>query len=183
MDYEPKDISTLIRGLAGKLSWGGSNGHGSWLSLNFGEPSLRVRKPRRGSQQRRVDLRGEYWLWVELGKWKLVAEPGHVICTSDSSKAELSKAAAALDGLFLHAIEHSSAQVKTRFHFESGMVLLVSRHDDSEPEEELWYLYSPEMVLMCMPDGTLNVCAPHETREEGDEYRVELEIDLRGTAD
>src|SRR5436305_1318277 len=88
--------------LIGLPAWFVHQGYGSFLTLEFGAPHLRVREPRaaRGNVsekvkklflKRRVSVKGEWHLWIYCCQWR-VSDDGQEIAWSDSPDRKIAAA-------------------------------------------------------------------------------------------
>lgn len=129
-------------------------GFGSFLTLEFGEPHLCVREPRKpgpGSTpkhrkhyaRRLVTLRGDWHLWIYGCDWAIY-DRRKQIADSEASDRRIAQAAAILDG---QALEKAS------IHYRGGRLVVKSW----PPEYEAWLLYEPdERVLTLRADKTFS---------------------------
>src|SRR5689334_12556335 len=76
------DTTTVFAPLIGRLVWQVKRGVGSMLTMEFGEPHLRVHEPveplyRRSpkvvrlQRRRRVFPKGDWHFWIEYAAWKI----------------------------------------------------------------------------------------------------------------
>jgi hypothetical protein len=157
------NAQSLVREYFGPLRglpcWHVTAEYGSWLSLRFGQPHLKIREadPRarvKTMQRRAVFVEGDFLLWVELGAWQLM-HGAEVAFHSEQSRAYLRRAAARLDGQKLTHIKLSPGKPETEFTFDSGSTLVVRPADGAEPEESLWHVYSESKCLSLLAGGAL----------------------------
>lgn len=152
--------------LTTRPSWGISNSYGSWIRMNFGEPSLDVRDPApearsAAGRHRRVAVQGEYQLLVELADWTLEI-PNWPEVTSESSRRDVRRALARLEGQIITHVKLNSSPVTSVFGFDLGAVLSVASYEDAEPDFELWHLFHEGRELSLEASGLL-VVSDHET--------------------
>lgn len=158
-----KMIEKLIRPLYGYPCWGLSYSRQTNLSMNFGDPSLRIREPlltdsqspiaQKLASRRLVTVRGEWKLWIYCCYWKLTSTSG-TRTTGASSIRKIEQATSELSGQKLASISIDDGTGFTRFEFDLGCELECRRFD-RENEDELWSLYRPNgYVLSVHGNGT-----------------------------
>jgi hypothetical protein len=156
-------ISTTFWAVYGQPCWGLSYERQLNLSMNFGEPSLRVREPfhsnsksesvRRHFSRRTVRVRGQWWLWIYLCRWRL-SSGGLNLATGSSSLHRIQRALAELEGQKLVEVAVAPSTGATRFAFDLGCTLDCRRFG-RDTHDELWTLYKPNgYVLAGHGDGT-----------------------------
>jgi len=134
--------------LLGLPCWGVRRGYSSFLTLEFGNPSLFIREPfaatsesarvRRAFARRMVVVRGAWHLWVYCCDWR-VESSGKTIGDS-STPRRIDRAARELDGQKLLGITLRPKGARTRFIFDLGAVLETRPYDR---RSEQWMLYAP----------------------------------------
>lgn len=156
------EFMRALRRVFGKPCWGVQFGFLN-LSMNFGKPSLQVDEPKTVAPtrsqrvreifaQRRVTVRGQWWLWLQSCTWKLTSFNRTAYLSS--SKKRMEYAMASLDGQELVDVEISERTGATRFHFDLGDILDCRRVDAKEVTE-MWNLYQPDgRVLIAHTDGS-----------------------------
>jgi hypothetical protein len=103
----PTQIERVVRRLYGKPCWGVKPGFGSFLTLEFGKPNLEVREPlvaskaaservRQALARRRVQVHGEWHLWIYCCHWEVLS--GNKRVGDSSSKTKIRRAAEFLNG-------------------------------------------------------------------------------------
>lgn len=177
-------IEKSFQPLYGRPCWGLSYDRYLNLSMNFGDPSLRVREPyrtrsaseavQRMAARRLVTIRGEWWLWLHCCYWRLSGE-AHDLATGSSSLRRIQQAVSQLEGQALTAVTIESRTGASRFIFDLGCVLHCRRFE-RDSDEELWALYEPGgIVLSAHGDGNLDrrlgsdIEKPRQPVEEGAE--------------
>ncbi len=160
-----KAIERSFQLLYGQPCWGLRHDRNLNLSMNFGKPSLCVREPfstdskseavQRMAAQRRVTVRGEWWLWIYCCYWQLTAD-GLELATGSSSFKRIERATAQLAGQKLVSVAVKPETGATSFAFDLGCVLNCRRFD-RDTNAELWMLYKPSgYVLSVHGNGTFN---------------------------
>ncbi len=172
-------ISEAFRAVLGLPSWLVRKGHGSFITLEFGEPQLRVDEPRllpvfidggppkamvRGSH-----VFGQWHLWIYLCLWELKLETVELAhCESDD--VTIARALAVLNGQALASVEVNPVNGSTAFTFDLGCFLVTrpapADDSDGEPAEQ-WMLYQPlGEVLTLRSDGQYKLQAGNAPRDD-----------------
>jgi hypothetical protein len=149
-------FSRSFNPIYGRPWWGVRPGHGSFLTLEFGEPHLSVREPRDAPsdtssrvrkllERRNVTLRGDWHLWIYCCNWT-VREDGKIIGDSTSNR-RIKRAAEALDGQQLESFTFSHRGCRSSFVFDLGGVLETCPYDRAS---EQWLLYQPSGKVLTL---------------------------------
>lgn len=153
-------FESIFRNLYGKPCWGVKPGHGSFLTLEFGEPHLEIREPIIASKnaspeirahlaRRRVYVHGQWHLWINCCNWQVFS--GTECVGSSSSSTEIRRAAEFLDGQALTRFSISLPGGNCEFQFDLGASLRTQPYDT---ESEQWLLFEPSRtVLILRADG------------------------------
>lgn len=132
------------------------------LSINFGQPHLRIREPkevqtdkeniRNFFRLRQVTLRGDWLLWISDGYWKLSIKDFGVV-TSASAYKPKSMALSRLEGQKLIGASVHADTVATNLDFDLGAKLSI-RRTRIKSDDDIWSLYKPNgYVLSVRSDG------------------------------
>jgi len=132
------------------------------ISMNFGQPRLRIREPRRSgsaspnvrrlASRRLITVRGQWWLWCFCSRWTLRVESLPPVRSSGSQR-RIREALQQLDGQKLVQVDVASDTGRTRFAFDLGAVLETRDLDDDL--SDIWSLYKPDgRVLSVRGDGS-----------------------------
>jgi hypothetical protein len=157
-------VATHFRPLLGKPCWGVHYDRPLNLSLKFGDPHLDIQEPyesrstsevvRKLFARRLVTVRGRWWLWIYLARWRLMLGDERVVKWT-SPKRALANALSDLDGQKLIRVEVDRHTGVTRFDFDLGASLEVWRLRRKDTRKDLWLLYKPNgYVLSVRGDGT-----------------------------
>jgi hypothetical protein len=156
-------VQARFQALYGLPCWNVRPGYGSFLTMEFGDPHLKIREPReapdrslpvqRANARRQVTIRGEWHLWIYCCQWhvyrgdKLIGESA----LESSSKKPIVRAAEELDGQKLIHVSVDAQKAHTMFQFDLGSRLETRPYDDAS---EQWMLYEPAgNVLSFRADG------------------------------
>jgi hypothetical protein len=119
--------------LLGLPAWLVRKGYGSCLTMDFGNPHLKIRHPMIASPQasewvrrllaRRLVLpRGEWHLWIYCCHWRALSEDKEIAC-SESSDQDIVNAAREIDGQLLTRVEADPAKGTSGFVFDRGAAI------------------------------------------------------------
>lgn len=131
-------------------AWGVKQGHGSFLTLEFGQPELRIREPvvappdasaktRARCARRLVTVTGYWHLWIYCCNWQITLN-GTLAAHSESPDGRIAFAASRLDGRKLVAVTRDTHVGAWAFSFDPGGMLRTSPYWD-DPTVEQWYLF------------------------------------------
>lgn len=127
-----------------QIAWGVAKGHGSFLTFEFGSPSLVVHDhPSRN--RRSAYARGAWSLWIYCCHWR-ITRSGEQLAWSEDDATTITNAAAYLNGQRLSAIAVSPSDGHTRFSFDLGGVLETWPYGD-DPAEEQWNVTGHDAVF------------------------------------
>lgn len=124
----------IFRPLIGLPAWQVRRGHGSFLTMEFGEPHLEIRQPRvvvgevdervkKNFQRRRVFVLGKWHFWVQYCNWTLVNPNGRV-SSDDTDTAKVDKCLGELDGQILIEVCEDINRASCDLKFDLGGVLM-----------------------------------------------------------
>jgi hypothetical protein len=151
-----KVFETIFKGIYGKPCWNVKPGHGSFLTLEFGQPHLEVREPtlastgasprvRKVLTRRNVFVHGEWHLWIYCCDWEVLTKGKG---TGDSStKSRIRLAADVLSGQRLIRFSFDPKKVRCVFQFDLGATLRTVPYDE---DSEQWSLYTPKHMVLTL---------------------------------
>jgi hypothetical protein len=135
--------------LLGKPCWNVKGGWGSFLTLEFGEPHLKIIEPRDSTSassivqkalgRRHIHVRGDWHLWLYCCDW-IVSDESDVIVGDSSSKKRIDRAATFLNGQALSSAKLTPRGMRTIFEFDLGARLETKPYNR---RDEQWSLYEP----------------------------------------
>jgi hypothetical protein len=148
--------------------WGVQKGYGSNVTIEFGEPSLRIDKPWTSSwylgrkktkkelTTRHVTVRGQWHLWIHCCYWNLNLKDAP-LTHNESSDSKIEEALRILNGQQLISVNIDRSSRHTKFEFDLGAVFETAPYedldDDGDPYES-WLLFFPDgNVLTYRADG------------------------------
>ncbi|MBA3811806.1 MAG: hypothetical protein H0X27_09255 [Caulobacteraceae bacterium] len=135
--------------MIGLPAWRVHHGFGSFLTLEFGQPHLKIYEPivasakacdrvRQQLARRRITPTGEWHLWIYCCHWRMLSD-GAEIAWSEASDDTIGRAASDLDGRLLTGLEVDPPRGTSVFHFEGGRSLRTWPYDGGL--EEQWMLH------------------------------------------
>jgi hypothetical protein len=160
-------VLDAFTGVFGLPSWSVAQGHGSFLTFEFGEPELRIHEPRIQKHRvskteefetltRMTQVHGAWQLWIYCSNWELTFQDRQLAhCESDRTR--IGQALRFLNGQALVNVDVANDSTST-FTFDLGAVLITSpaalgTYSD-EPVEQ-WMLFQPSgKVLTMRGDGS-----------------------------
>lgn len=151
----PRQIASAFAPILGRPAWQVKQGHGSFLTLEFGEPRLEIdeTKELRGCRYRIVTIRGDWHLWIYCCNWNIFQD-GKRLAHSESDNQTIKKATNQLDGQYLERLSMEPGTVATRFEFDLGGVLsTLPYEDDDDMPDEQWMLFEPSGDVVSIRSG------------------------------
>jgi hypothetical protein len=136
--------------LYGKPCWGVKQGHGSFLTMEFGKPHLEIREPivasakapktvRAGLARRGAYVDGDWHLWIYCCAWELLFNDKQLV-HSESTDSRIVRAANFLNGQKLVRFSMVPRGTRCVFEFDLGGVLKTWPYSRTD---EQWLLYEP----------------------------------------
>jgi hypothetical protein len=157
------DFNRICSAIYGNPAWSVKKGHGSFLTLEFGQPELEIREPltappgASGVQERlgrrRVTVTGRWHLWIYCCNWSITLLDTEV-AHSESSDDVIAFATDQLDGQKLLSVRRDGRPGTWVFAFDLGGELRTWPYDDDLSDEQ-WLLYERDSgnVLAVWADG------------------------------
>lgn len=137
-----QNIEQYLTPILGKKSWGAALGHGSFITIEFGESM---------SSNRQQRYRGEWHLWVYCCVWYL-EKNGEFLVASEDSRSKLETAIQYLDNRVLNSVKLLPPAFETIFNFDEGVILHLFPVYSEEYEH--WKLYTPDGNVLVIGPGT-----------------------------
>jgi hypothetical protein len=132
-----QSIQSYFQPMIGQTAWGVALGHGSFVTIEFGE-----RQSGKNSEER-----GTWHLWVYCCAWRLETQDD-VLAYSEENRERLAQVLENLEGQVLLSVSVDCPGGDTVLRFAGGVVLRLM---PIEAEYEHWFLYMPEGVLVFGP--------------------------------
>jgi hypothetical protein len=151
MDCAPLSAASnhaVIDRLKGIPCWNVQQGHGSFLTFEFGSPTQSIGKvlekregDPRSYRRRLVTIRGDWHLWIYCCGWR-IAQDGNVLANSESIRECIMSACVALNGQALVDFQVWPERGASCFKFDLGGKLVTGPYDDELLEQ--WALRDPD---------------------------------------
>jgi hypothetical protein len=149
-------FESAFRRILKKPCWDVRLGHGSFLTLEFGRPSLTIREPiaaKSGSSnkvrehlaRRQVYVHGEWHLWLMHCNWEVRANGKFV--GNSSKRLSARHAADFLNGQKLIKFSILPRKVRCLFTFDLGASLSTTPYDR---HSEQWSLFEPSGKVLAL---------------------------------
>jgi hypothetical protein len=144
-------LKAVFQPLIGKLVWSVRRGHGTFLTMEFGEPHLDVVEPtethanaseeiKRHSTRRHVDLCGDWHFWLQHCHW-LVTTLYCKAGSEDFGEEMLTAALQELDGQRLVSVERGEIPSSAILKFDMGGQIVIWPAGYAEPDDDQWSLH------------------------------------------
>lgn len=157
-------LENVFHNLYGQPCWNARSGYGSFLIMEFGQPSLEIREPWipkptsspavvRSASRRLVTIRGQWHLWISSCAWQVFTGDKRIGHSNrrGSTKEPIKRAAKELNGQKLLRVSFDQKSGKTIFAFDLGSRL--ETHPYNKMEEQ-WLLFEPSgSVFVLRGDG------------------------------
>jgi hypothetical protein len=147
-------LDAYVRPILGLPAWGVKHGHGSFLTFEFGQPILKGEERRQshdGRLRRSALVHGEWHLWIYCCHWR-ASEGGRQLAWSEDDDEAIGRAAAALNGQKLTAVNVSPTDGRSTFTFDLGGSLETWPYGD-DPKTEQWIIHGRTEVFVYRADG------------------------------
>ncbi|RQH06598.1 hypothetical protein [Paraburkholderia dinghuensis] len=169
---EIADFNRIWSAVYGHPAWSVKHGHGSFLTLEFGQPELQIREPRVAApgasecvrerlSRRDVNVTGRWHLWIYCCNWSITLN-GKEAAYSDSPDDDIKSAVQRLDGQKLLSVSWGETPGAWVFTFDLGGELKTWPYDD-DPTYEQWFLFVRDSgnVLSVRADGLCSYDSEH----------------------
>jgi hypothetical protein len=126
-----------IKGMTGQLCWLPQHGHGSMLTLQFGDPRLQIEEPREsattGLTRRLVTAQGEWHLFVESGVWKIMRQGAILADPLSDDEAVVDRGLNFLSGQRLKDVQVAYDSIDFVFDLDAVLRIPVSEEEEDAP--------------------------------------------------
>ena len=147
-------LAKFVSAMLGLPAWGVKQGHGSFLTFEFGEQKLEMGEPRQSGELgrgRTAYVHGEWHLWIYCCHWR-VLHGGTQLAWSEDADEVIGRAAAKLNGQKLIAVDVDPAEGRSIFTFDLGGSLETWPYG-AAPTAEQWFIYGSAEVFAYRADG------------------------------
>lgn len=179
-------LEDVFRPLYGQPCWNARSGYGSFLTMEFGKPSLKIREPRipcvsetpspaKYLARRVVTVRGQWHLWIHSCEWQVVTGKKRIGHSNlkGSSKRPIVRAADELDGQKLQCVSFNVQSGKTIFEFDLGSLLETRPYNQTSDQ---WLLYEPSGYVSALRGDGHFSHQPGETPPDEQVYQPLLPL-------
>ena len=146
----PAPLATFMEPILGLTAWGVKQGHGSFLTFEFGQPKLEI-KEHLSRSRRSAYVHGQWHLWIYCCHWRITQDGTQLACSEDDEKT-IGRAIAALNGQNLISVSVQSDQRSSEFMFDLGGLLETWPYGE-DPTDEQWMIYSENEVFSLNASG------------------------------
>ena len=147
-------LETFVRPMLGLPAWGVRQGHGSFLTFEFGEPKLEVHErhsPEKGLR-RSAHVHGRWHLWIYCCHWRALQD-GTQLAWSEDAEQIIGRATATLNGQKLVDVSVAPEHGRSTFSFDLGGLLETWPYGDDLTDEQ-WTLLTDVEAFAYRADGT-----------------------------
>lgn len=163
-------VAEVFKPMLGKWAWQVRRGHGSFLTMEFGEPHLVVRHPRsvsdnvsdrvkRNFQKRRVSIVGEWHFWVQSCDWKITTSNSS-ISSEDTDFLKVDSCLEELDGQVLLASNEDASRASCTLEFDLGARLALSPSPNFMDDDQWAVYYFGQTVYAYRSHGEITMSSP-----------------------
>ena len=150
----PNPVDAFVRPILGVPAWGVKQGHGSFLTFEFGEPKLELGEPRQSQERglgRSAHVHGEWHLWIYCCQWRALQD-GLELARSEIAHEAIERAAATFNGQKLIRVAVAPAEGRSTFTFDLGGVLETWPYGD-DPTDQQWLILTGAEAFAYRADG------------------------------
>jgi hypothetical protein len=140
--------------MLGLPAWGVKQGHGSFLTFEFGKSTLKVEErhnPEKGTR-RSAYVHGQWHLWIYCCHWR-ATQDGTQLAWSEDSDPIIGRATATLNGQKLLDISVTPDDGRSIFTFDLGGSL-ETWPSGEDPTDEQWVIHTESEAFQYRADGT-----------------------------
>jgi hypothetical protein len=140
--------------MLGLPAWGVRQGHGSFLTFEFGEPKLEVteRQSAEKDLRRSAYVHGEWHLWIDCCHWRAL-QHGEQLAWSEDTEVLIRRAIATLNGQKLLSLSVLPDEGRSTFKFDLGGSLETWPYG-GDPTEEQWTILTEAEAFTYRADGS-----------------------------
>ena len=149
----PTPLETFIRPMLKLPAWGVKRGYGSFLTFEFGQPTLKVdeRHSPENGLRRTACVLGQWHLWINCCHWR-VLQGGKLLAESEDVSQAIDRATATLDAQKLIALSVAPGHGRSTFTFDLGGSLETLPYGD-DPTDEQWTISTDIQTFSYRADG------------------------------
>ena len=146
-------LQKFIEPMLGLPAWGVKQGHGSFLTFEFGPPKLEVTErlsPEKGLR-RSAYVQGQWHLWIYCCHWRALQHDIQLAWSEDDDQA-IGRATATLNAQKLVGVHVSPDGGRSTFTFDLGGALETWPYGD-DPMDEQWTILTDTECFAYRADG------------------------------
>jgi hypothetical protein len=150
---------TFIKPVLGLPAWGVKQGHGSFLTFEFGPPKLEVTErhsPEKGLR-RSAYVQGQWHLWIYCCHWRALQDESQVAWSEDNDQV-IGRATATLNAQKLVGVCVDPDNGRSSFNFDLGGALETWPYGVDLTEEQ-WKILTDNKSFAYRADGQY-ACGP-----------------------
>ena len=146
-------LDAFLRPRLGLPAWGVVQGHGSFLTFEFGQPTLEISERHSAERGliRSAFVHGEWRLWIYCCHWRAF-QGGAQLAWSEDGSASIARAAAQLNGPKLLAVNVEPSTGRSTFTFDLGGSLETWPYGADRTDEQ-WIILTEDETFAYRADG------------------------------
>lgn len=158
-------LDRFLGPMIGVPAWGVKQGHGSFLTFEFGEPTLEVQECQSAEKElrRSAYVQGQSHLWIYCCHWRAIQDDKQLAWSEDTNDL-IDRATTTLDGQKLMAVSVGPKAGHSRFTFDLGGSLETWPYEDNSTDEQ-WIIYRGAETFAYRADGHYS-CGPSNRSPE-----------------
>jgi hypothetical protein len=162
-------LASFMSPVLGLPAWGVTQGHGSFLTLDFGSPQRVIIERDEAKRRLKIpaDECGDWHLWIFCCHWCIRLD-GMQLAWSEDSRELIGHISSRLNGLKLVAVDIDPERGASTFAFELGFTLETWPYED-DPHSEQWMFFSRTDVLTYRADGAFAL-GPSNTPDNQEQW-------------
>lgn len=137
-------LAPFVKAMTGLAAWDVKQGHGSFLTFQFGQPNLVVQERRSGTK-RTAYVRGQWQLWIYCCHWRIIQNSEQIAWSEDESPT-IARATARLNGQKLEQVLVEPGIGRSTFIFDLGGALETWPYGD-DGDDEQWNIMTHDHVF------------------------------------
>lgn len=146
-------LGDFLRPMLNLPAWNAQQGHGSFLTFEFGQPRLVVREwqSSKGDLRRHAYAQGQWHLWIYCCHWR-ITQDRQQSAHSEDTRETIGRAVVQLAGQLLTAVNVTPQDGKSTFHFDLGGRIETWPYGDDSSDEQ-WMILSATDAFSFRADG------------------------------
>lgn len=137
------DVKEIFRDIVGLPCWNVKRGIGTFITIDFGKPRIRIAEPNSRRSNRQMILYGEWHLWIYDCHWRIYSNSASV-ATDESNDSDINKWVRYLDGQKLTSVTYNGKE--TIFLFDLGGTIITYPVDVHNGIDQ-WILYHEDQAV------------------------------------